>query len=799
MSGQSTRSNRERNEQRHVTGPGPYEAIVVSNLDPHYMGALKVDLLKSSSAGSPPNRIGTSITVKYLSPFYGVTNVNHNQPNEGYAATQKSYGMWFVPPDPGAKVLVIFAEGDISQGYWIGCIQDKHMNFMVPDGRASTEITRQATPEPIRGKKLPVGEYNKLVERGEARDPTKFAKPYNKDFAQVLEIQGLLDDENRGTTSTSARREVPSSVFGVSTPGPLDKRGGAPRGLAAGAGSQSVFVNRLGGSSFVMDDGDNTLLRKTHASEGPPEYANAEAGETDGDRTILHNELLRFRTRTGHQIVMHNSEDFIYIGNARGTAWVELTSDGKIDIYGSDSISIHSDADINLTADRDVNIEGGRNVNIRASARSSNFQDDGGTSGNVQIESKYDTNILVERNMKTEVKGYQETKVTGYQKTLVEGDIHYHTNANFYVLADAQGHIRAVADLHVNTDANLHLVGQTSYLTSTGGAISINASGGNVDIDGSSDVNLNSNASSAGTAATDATDATAVQPLYTHSVPKVSPGTANSSDIASIVKRMPSHEPWPHHENLDPLQFKANRTDIQETSLLENVRLFNNVDTFRKQQNTGTSGQSLAASGPPPGTSGVSSTTGGSSSSAPPQNYSSIGPDGNIFDVIGAAEGAGYNTPFGGSRVQPYKPLSTMTLQEVIDWQTESVAAGSASSAAGRYQIIKRTLVSLIDGDGVLSRSDLFSPANQDRLCRALLRRRGIDSYVGGTKSEAAFCKSMAQEWASMPVINRTQGARRIVNPGESYYAGDGLNKSRITPEQLIAAVRNLRDGSQTA
>ena len=183
----------------------------------------------------------------------------------------------------------------------------------------------------------------------------------------------------------------------------------------------------------------------------------------------------------------------------------------------------------------------------------------------------------------------------------------------------------------------------------------------------------------------------------------------------------------------------------------------------------------------------------------PPQNYSSIGPDGNIFDVIGAAEGAGYNTPYGGSRVQPYKPLSTMTVQEVIDWQTESVAAGSASSAAGRYQIIKRTLVSLIDGDGVLSRSDLFSPANQDRLCRALLRRRGIDSYVGGTKSEAAFCKSMAQEWASMPVINRTQGARRIVNPGESYYAGDGLNKSRITPEQLIAAVRNLRDGSQTA
>ena len=51
----------------------------------------------------------------------------------------------------------------------------------------------------------------------------------------------------------------------------------------------------------------------------------------------------------------------------------------------------------------------------------------------------------------------------------------------------------------------------------------------------------------------------------------------------------------------------------------------------------------------------------------------------------------------------------------------------------------------------------------------------------------------MAQEWASLPVIQRTQGQERKVNPGESYYAGDGLNKSRIAPIQLIAAVREVK------
>jgi hypothetical protein len=262
------------------------------------------------------------------------------------------------------------------------------MNFMVPDGRASTTLTTPQTPDNVQGLKIPVGEYNKKTEKGNGRDPTRYNKPYNKDFTQSLEIQGLIRDENRGTTSSSARREVPSSVFGISTPGPIDKRQGAPKGLVGEAGlKHSKFVNRLGGSSFVMDDGDDTLLRVTHPSAGPPTYANVEAGQLFGQSTIPHNEVMRFRTRTGHQILMHNSEDFIYIANSRGTAWVELTSDGKIDVYGLDSISIHSDADINLTADRDVNIEGGRNVNMRASGRYDNFA----TGGEVKIESQSNT------------------------------------------------------------------------------------------------------------------------------------------------------------------------------------------------------------------------------------------------------------------------------------------------------------------------------------------------------------------------------------------------------------------------
>jgi uncharacterized protein (DUF2345 family) len=115
-----------------------------------------------------------------------------------------------------------------------------------------------------------------------------------------------------------------------------------------------------------MDDGDERFVRTTHAEDGPPIYKNKGDNEAGGDRTVPQNELMRFRTRTGHQILMHNSEDLIYIGNARGTTWIEMTSDGKIDIHAQDSVSIMTENDLNITAERDINMEAGRNVNIKA-------------------------------------------------------------------------------------------------------------------------------------------------------------------------------------------------------------------------------------------------------------------------------------------------------------------------------------------------------------------------------------------------------------------------------------------------
>lgn len=558
--------------------PGPYEAIVVNNLDTRYMGGLVVELLRYTSAGGTPERSGQLLNVRYLSPFYGVTPNAALSANDGYEHTQKSYGMWMVPPDVGTKVLVIFAEGNANFGYWIGCIPADHMNFMVPDGKASTENTTGLTPPTLKGRKLPVGEYNKSIETGSKVDPTLFAKPYNKDFAETLEVQGLINDEVRGTTTTSARREIPSMVFGISTPGPKDRRDGSPTVEIGTTGQKTAIPsNRLGGSSFVMDDGDERFVRATHAEDGPPIYKNKGKNEAGGDRTILQNELIRFRTRTGHQILMHNSEDLIYIGNSRGTTWIEMSSDGKIDIHAQDSVSIMTENDLNITAERDINMEAGRNVNIKASGRA-----DGADAGRVQIEAKTNFNLLVGKDSKITVEGNQHIAVKQSQYIDTTKTLNIKSGLDNRLTAGGYTHINSAKE-HRETATYIHMNGPT---------------------------------------AAQANPAKLVIPLSTITLPRVKPGGVISG-YDTILARSPQHEPWPHHENLDPLSFKKSETDRESPGALPSADRIVTPDTFDKNLQGRSSSAYVQGSGGSVSTGHGDNGPGHGQTPVPRENYNS--------------------------------------------------------------------------------------------------------------------------------------------------------------------------------
>lgn len=158
---------------------------------------------------------------------------------------------------------------------------------------------------------------------------------------------------------------------------------------------------------------------------------------------------------------------------------------------------------------------------------------------------------------------------------------------------------------------------------------------------------------------------------------------------------------------------------------------------------------------------------------------------------------AAYETIIGYRNEKPGtlpKRITEMTLEELLAEQKRWVRNLKApSGAAGRYQIIRPTLLGLIEELGV-PLSARFTPDLQDRFGFALLKRRGWDQFAATALSLRAFGDRLAREWASFPVLSDQQGAHRTVKRGESYYAGDGVNASlakAADAEAVLAEVLN--------
>jgi hypothetical protein len=463
-------------------GPGPWLARVVNHLDTTYMGGLVVTIIKGASGSS--SYVSEAIPVRYMSPFFGITAHEYQGADpKNFNDVQKSYGFWMVPPDVGTTVMVIFVGGDYTQGYWIGCVPEKFQNRMVP-GLAAEKLPDTALSQGMLDKygtnTLPVAEAlpkksNETPTANRAGGLENF--PAVHPFANRLAQQGLLKDNVRGVTSSSARREVPSKVFGISTPGPLDPAGPKKPLTYAGVTSKSTTpVSRLGGSTFVMDDGDQ-----------------------DGN-----NELVRIRTRTGHQILLHNTKKLIYIANGEGTSWIEMTERGKIDIFAQDSVSIHSEGDFNFRADRDVNIEAGQNINLHA------FQ-------NIALDSKKNIDIKAKQNFST----FAEKKI--YLQSAEDTSIISRSKLLMTAIQSAQIW-STEADVKIRAATNLDLVGAEKVRT-----------------DGKKITTYDGKAAST---KPDQPGSSIPTGVLLKGIKLTSVGS-----MSSFLNRVPMHEPWAQHES----------------------------------------------------------------------------------------------------------------------------------------------------------------------------------------------------------------------------------------------------------
>lgn len=141
-----------------------------------------------------------------------------------------------------------------------------------------------------------------------------------------------------------------------------------------------------------------------------------------------------------------------------------------------------------------------------------------------------------------------------------------------------------------------------------------------------------------------------------------------------------------------------------------------------------------------------------------------------LLDFIGSIEGpAGYDDYYRGVSSGPPRPLTSMTIREVLAWQ-DSIDASSPSEAAGRYQIMEDTLRGMVRANGInLDRR--YDANTQDELAEILLKGRG---WNPNSTDYIRMGNSIAHEWAALPMCSG-------IKKGRSAYDGLAGNHSLTT------------------
>ena len=302
--------------------------IVKANIHGSHMGVIQVYIPQMSTDETDKSQWRT---VRYCTPFYSrVESTKGANNQDSFNDTKMSAGIVTPPPDLGTNVLCFFPHGKNNEGFYFACVPDTYMLQTVPeptmveDYEAGTYVGGELNDK----KNVP----NDIVNWKTQHRPEDYITQ------KILQEQGLDRDKVRGLNNSSYMRESPSELVGISSKGRrIDKSGkdfliqNASALKDPNTSDETVRAGLLGptarrkGHSITLDDGD-----------------------IDGNSNQI-----RLRTSTGHQILMNDTEGIMYVGNAKGTTWIELGNQGTLDVYATDSINFRS-KNLNFHADENI-------------------------------------------------------------------------------------------------------------------------------------------------------------------------------------------------------------------------------------------------------------------------------------------------------------------------------------------------------------------------------------------------------------------------------------------------------------
>ena len=406
---------------------GIFMGEVVANKDISRTGRLKVYV--PALAQDKQTSTGYFEAV-WSSPFAGSTDPKAlGKELEEPSNTMQSYGMWMIPPDLGNHVLVAFGDGNMKYPIIVSCLYQDKFNNMVPGLPSSNNFQVDAFT-------MPTLEKNK---RSEQLGHNEAFRPIAHTLSEGITKQGLIFDNVRGPTSSGARRESPSEVFGILTPGPRDP---------------NQYDYRLGGHQFVMDDS-------------------------------LTNRQVRIRSAQGNQILLDDNEGMIYFINKSGKVWMEMTGAGQLVMYADTEITMRTKGDFNVRADRNINLEAGQDVNIKAAGDTTNAGESGteyagpgqlgsqptGVGGNFIVESQNETRFVSSASIfGTSASGDIQFNAAGEFNSTAGSDVNVKAaGGSLFAESSATTHIKAGSDVNITSGSSINENSGNNIMMNSGG------------------------------------------------------------------------------------------------------------------------------------------------------------------------------------------------------------------------------------------------------------------------------------------------------------------------------------------
>lgn len=450
-------------KQANIRGTHPSSTIttitagtVVDTNDPLQTGRLKIVCPQWGDTMSTP--VDDLPWASRMGLFGGQTFVGTRGPGVQTTAGGVSYGLWAIPK-VGATALVMCLDGDPHSRVWIGTMDDIGSTHTMPHGRwvyDSHPITDQISSVAPVG---PLSTNETLIQ------------PLADNLRKAFNLGSTANYEWRTRAADYSATGVSVNMLNSTYSNVADDADAVVDGWTSRQGYQLSRIDPDATTTITDKNYDSMVVSLTS-----PGFHSISMDDRQENCRV------RVRTTAGHQVLLDDTNERVYISTAQGNNWIEMDQAGNIDMFTTGNFSVRAAGDINFASDQSIRMTAATGIHLNSQA-------------DIRLYSTTDTSIKSAANIRS------------------------HAAQSYFVRGDQNTSITAGANGYYTVAGQLNLKSGGLLAATAGGTMNIKGSG-NVLITGPQ---VHSN----GPVATTAGD-----------------GAAPSEQTAYVVSRVPDHEPW---------------------------------------------------------------------------------------------------------------------------------------------------------------------------------------------------------------------------------------------------------------